>query len=437
MYFHAGRLNRRSSSCDCLDLHETTVDSLEPVRSGSQNAMYDKLSPLTDNGVGSTVYDSLRPSREDLKSGSSSPDVADSPMEMVNYSSDPRTSFIRRSHKYEYIDVDLENRGSEKSGSNSPNGMEHPSDWTSSLPSTLVSRFERAKKQTRQSVSKETNTLPRRKQLPLQESTERDQSSSETEYSTVSKSRAPRLERDNSVEAIDSQVRHAPHLASSSRKSQARSSVDSMELLSSIESTPESRRASVFSNGSTSSIEIEGKHHQDQSIKREHSSSPSHRVTHEEVAIKTRSEPSDLVTKTLSSDNQEPPPVPRREPSSKLSSTKGSPPVPPRLQEPRFTVPLPQAQFDFIKSPPLPRPKVLCPSDLSYAAVTFANGDKPVYTQVEPAAVRSKRPSTKIQQIPGDVSYVAVDFEMTAGLQRTSEQVADHHREFFEFKQQS
>lgn len=450
------KLKCRSSSCDCLDMRDPVAKNLATLsdeRPESHNSMYDKLIPLADirNPAKSSIYDSLGPSKEDVKSGSSSPDLSDSPTER-NFLHGRKINYLKKSHKYEYIDVDLESRGSEKSGSSSPIGMEHPADWTNTLPINLIHHdgAKLVKKSTRPSFSKETKTMPRRKHLPLQES-DREQSSSETEYTSVKKIRPPRLSRENSGDPAD-QAKSTSIFVNTNHKSQTRSSVESMELISSTDSVPGSRRASVFSNGSVSSTELELKHNHTASdhVKREHSNSSSHRGTHEETEIKTKNvSPIDQIdTAVLQPNATEPPPIPKRTLSdaspkhSEKSREKkgkvnnGSPPLPPRLQEPRFTVPLPQAQFNFINPPPLPRPRVLCPSDLSYAAVTFASGETPVYSHVEPVS-RSNRPSIKISQIPGDVSYVAVDFEMTAGLKRTSEQVADHHREFFQTKQQS
>lgn len=437
------KLKLRSLSCDCLDACEPTSKTQAAMisgRSDSHNAMYDKLTPLIS--ANHSIYDSLGPSKDDLMSGSSSPDHSDDP-------TDQKAIYLRRKHKYEYIDVEMENRSSDKSGSTSPIGMEHPSDWTSSLPVGFVLR-ERCAPRT--SVSKETKTLPRRKQLPLQESGG-EQSSSETEYSTLKKVKPPRMSREYSVETPDSRAKPLPLSANLSRVSQARSSADSTEVISSSDST---RRESVFSNGSNSSVELEAKHSTAlDHARREHSNSPSHRVTREDVAIRTKGAESPQ-DHTDSQPQSPAPPIPKRgsaEPSLKSPPEKpkyptkpavnGSPPLPPRSlepprsqEQPRFTVPLPQAQFDFFKPSPPPKPKVLCPSDLSYAAVTFSNGEKTIYSHVDPV-VGNSRPSIKISQTHSDVSYVAVDFEMTAGLQRTSEQVADHHREFFETKQQS
>lgn len=404
---YSGNLKRLSSSCDCLDMHEAIPNH---TRVEYDSLMYDKLTPMREAvfAVNSSIYDSLGPREDLIKSESSSPDPCDDYV-------DQKMKYLKRTHKYEYIGVDL---NSEKSGSNSP--IENPSDWTSSLPVGLANRFSLVGK------SKETKTLPRRKQLPMQES-RGELTSSEPGYSTVSKPRPPRISRENSVENSNSQVRKT-----SRSVAQAGSSV---EMVSSTDSVPETRRESVFSNGSTSSAELEPKVGYDR-VKREHSNSPVHKETHE---IWMKSLPPDPPYGLLEcpDGNSEPPAIPKRgltessspdQTNKSKKSSNSSPPLPPKPQESRFTVPLPQAQFDFDKLSPPPKPKVLYPLDSNYAAVTFANGD---YSHVEPV-INSHRPSVKISQVHSDVSYVAVDFEMTKGLQRTSEQVADHQREFFE-----
>jgi hypothetical protein len=447
------KMKHRSASCDCLDdPGPQSQVSRENGRPDSLNAMYDKLGPLQDaiNGT-SSIYDSLSPSKNRYSSGSSSPDTND---DFYTDLTDPRTSYLRRTHKYEYIGVELESRGSDRSNSNSPIGMELPSDWTKSLPLGVkpVTRESRTRHTVTSGASgakvsktprvtssinskKETKTLPRRKQLPLQESGG-EQSSSDAEYSTVPVKPAipvkpPSLSRKSSAEVTDAKL-----TANHSHVSQDRLSVGSLDAI------PGSKRGSVFSSSSASSVELEAKTSSNTSIpdhiRREHSNSPSHRVTREDVAIMIRNgcseSPQDHTDSGARQQSTEPPPpIPRKaKTSQERLRASNSPPLPPRPQEqPRFTVPLPQAEFNFEKPPPPPRPKVLCPS---YAAVTFANGESS--PQVE-HIIRSNRPSVRIAQMHGDVSYVAVDFEMTAGLQRTSEQVANHQREFFETKQQS
>lgn len=420
-----------SSSCDCLDVYEPTK-SLTNGRPDPHNAMYDKLTPLQDeiNGAKLGIYDSLSPNKDEVLSGSSSPDPDDLSLDLYSL----KANFLKRTHTYEYIDVDLENRKS-RSTSSSPTGMEHPLDWTKSLQRLHRERSPHL------SFSKETNTLPRRKQLPLQESP--GEQITDAEYSTTKKAMPPRLSRESSVEMTDSPLKSV--LRNFNRVSQARSSVDSMDMVSSSESVSGARRESVFSSGSTSSVELDTKLSSTSTstaaehLRQEHSNSPSHRVTREDVALRGRAVSPQDEPQSPSSD--EPPPIPKKglmEPATHKAPAEkqGSHRPPPRPQEPRFTVPLPRAQFDFVKPPPPPRPKVLCSSDLSYAAVTFANGENPVYSEVDPA-IRISRPSMTISQAHSDVSYVAVDFQMTEGLQRTSEQVADFHREFFETTQQS
>ena len=410
-----GKLKHRSSSCDCLDMCDATIND---DRLNLQDAMYDKLVPLGgSSAVDDVVYDRLGP-KEGVKSNSSSPDPTDD----KTYR---RASYSRKAHMYEYIE-EMEDRGSEKSRSNSPDGMEHPSNWTKTLPVNIFRRetTESVKMLSRPSFSKETNTLSRRKQLPLQQSED-----TQAKYSSASKVHPPRLSRENSVDVTDNQRRLT---SSNATPTHTASSADSTELLSSTESAPESKRES---NGSASSME----QHSSALIqaRREHSNSPIHRVTHEAVEIRKKADTANVSTESQSDSlDHKPPPIPERETSPKDSlrgrkpvNSKGSPPLPPRTQEPRFTVPLPHAQFDFVKPLP-PRPKMLYSPGLSYAAVTFSNEDSPVYSHVEPV-VNNIRSSVKISQTASDVSYASVDFQMTAGLQRTSEQVADHQKRIF------
>lgn len=406
-----GKLQQRSSSCDCL--HDSTENLLSDKRPESQNALYDKLIPQHTDA---SIYDSLGPSREDLQT---SPDPAESLPLGIGIG---RMSYYRMTHNYEDVDVEL--RHSDKSGSASP---EDPSDWTSSLPLSVIHKDSRPKSMN----LKETNTLSRKKQLPLQE----EWFSAET-----SKFRPPRLSREGS---IDRQGKHVAPSVNPNLKFQPRSSVDSMDVLSSTDSASVAKRES---NGSASSAELETKSVSQivlDHMKREHSNSPIHRVTHEEVEIRMKHMHTD---KPLSQPVAEPPAIPKRglsevslisQPEAEIEEANRlrdiSPPIPPRPQE-RFTVPLPQTQFEFVKPPPPPRPKVLCPTELSYATVTFANGDTSLH--VEPV-MNNQRPFLTISQASSDVAYVAVHHGMTEGLRATSEQVADHHREFFETKQQS
>lgn len=418
-----GSLKHRSSSCDCLEVCDHNNDSPK-----LQDCTYDKLVPLDQGNTANViVYDRLAPSKEGLKSSSSSPDPTDSLSTDVHQ----RSSYTRKAHMYEYIDGEMEERGSEKSRSSSPDGMEHPSNWTNSLPISMFRRknIEADKKLSRQSLSKETNTLSRRKHLPLQESVENKLF--EAKCSSVTKVNPPRLSRESSVENYHSQEKL---MTDSTRIIMP--SADSIELLSSTESVSKSR------SGSASSAEQETKRFSAViQARREHSNSPIHRVTHEAVEIKKKTD-TDFQSYPPSKD---PPPIPERETPSKDSlrgkrqvnckAANGSPPLPPRTQEPRFTVPLPHAQFDFVKPPPPPRPRMLYSPGISYAAVTFSNGDTtPTYSHVE-AVTNNQRSSVKVSQTASDVSYASVDFQMTAGLQRTSEQVADHQREFFETRQ--
>ena len=436
-----GKLTRRSSSCDCLDsLNLTALDPQLTVdeRPESHNAIYDKLAPHFDlRKTTNYIYG------EDLKSGSSSPDMCESiPFNNVNrnYQYDRKVDCLKHGHKYEYIDVDLESKQSDVSGSTSSIGMEHPSDWTKSLPVSFDYR-----QYSRTKVRKETKTFSRRKHLPLQESDEC--TSSETSVQSVysTKESPPRLSKQQSVDIRVKNTNRHDH------KPQPISPVDSSELASSTESVSESNRESVFSNASISSGELDVKHSATPDhMKQERYNSPSYRVTHEQVSIKSKFNPrwsstdeTDSVPLQSSEDHCQPSQVTKNglrkvSPHSESSLERqrdikrDSSPLPPRSQDSIFTVNLPKAQFNFVKPPLPPKPKVLNPSDSSYTPITFVSGGKSVYSTVDPTLVKEKR--KKISVAADSVPYVAVDFEMTAGLQRTSEQVADHQREYFHTK---
>lgn len=391
---HGGKVrHRRSSSCDCLEIVQS--DGKPEV----QDITYDKLVPIGTVSATDALYDRLGPGKKS-KSESSSPDPTES------LPTDSRKAiYLRKAHTYELVDGETDERDSERSQSSSP---EHPLTWTSSLPVGTSSHL---------CLSKETKTLPRRKHLPLQESEEKNLF--EANYNAKGKVRPPRLSRESSLDNSDARGSHTT--ANSSR---TRFSVDSSEFLSSIESEP--RQDSASSSGTDQSSLI--------NTRREHSNSPIHRVTHEAVELK-RKEAANAKLEMRSNTLDQPLSEKQMSPKEKGGKkSRGSPPIPPRTQEPRFTVNLPHAQFDFNKPPPPPRPKMLFSPGLSYAAVTFANGDSPAYAPVDLAS-SNQRSLTKISQTGSDVSYASVDFQMTAGLQRTSEQVADHQREFFETKQ--
>ena len=389
---HGGKVrHRRSSSCDCLEIGQSIAhdDKLEV-----QEIMYDKLIPLGTVSGADALYDRLGPGKES-KSESSSPD----PTESL-----PKSSYLRKAHTYELVDGETDEQESGRSKSSSP---EHPSTWTSSLPVGTSSHF---------SFSKETKTMPRRKHLPLQDSEEKNLF--EAIHNAKGKIRPPRLSRESSVDNTD------PHgNRTTSNPPHTRLSVGSSEFLSSIESEPRQESSSSSSMDQSSLI----------NARREHSNSPIHRVTHEAVELKRKEAINIKVEMRSDQPISEKQVSPKEKGGKKHSKSRSSPPIPPRTQEPRFTVPLPHAQFDFNKPPPPPRPKMLFSPGLSYAAVTFANGDSSVYAPVDLTSTNQR--SSKISQAGSDVSYASVDFQMTAGLQRTSEQVADHQREFFETKQ--
>lgn len=379
-------VKRLSSSCDCLDMHSPSDANLLDDRPGSQNAMYDKLAPYREaQAENGSLYDTL----ERKHSASSSPEPS-SDSTLKNH------QYPRLEHKYEYIDVELRRKEADRSASNSPMGMEHPFHWTNSLPIAFhhsKSSFDSKRRSARLSLKEMPNSQSRKKHLPLQ--TEEVKIVGSPECNTV---RPPRLSREESLDT-DKLVQRP------------RISVDS--------TTSVSKRESVLSNASTSSGEVDIKY---DFIKQNHTD---HRVTHEDVAIKF---------KALHGFNNETPPLPKKGLPARSDSTDGVPVIPPRPHESKFTVALPDVQCEIETLPPVPRPKVLSPPDTSYTALSFSNGENQTYSQVDPV-MKSQRTLRIATTSDDSVPYVAVDFEMTAGLQRTSEQVKDHHREFFETKQ--
>ena len=425
-------------SCDCLDSRGPASNNpvlLVDDRPESQSAMYDTLAPRSTIGTSSQdgLYDSLEPYREELKSGSSSPDPYISlPSDIIG-----KNIKLRREHNYEEIDAESEEKESGKSGSTSP--VEYPSIWTTSLPAKFTYRNSTGRKSPHPKHLKETKTLSRRKNLPLQEPD--DQSCSETEqnafpseYTAIKKVRPPKLSR----ETVDFPKKPASSHSDRSRvESQQQSSFESNELVSSTDSVSGMTKELLFSNGSTSSGELDIKPNDRTKPVRSHS--PGQRVTHENVAIKTT--PSHNVGGNNENDaaiSIEPPPIPQRMPMEgkslqEATSANNTPPLPPKFES-RVTIPLPVKQYTF-KPPPPPKPRVLCPPpETTYAAVTFANGEDSVPLNSSPV-IKGQRPSMRIAETSDNVPYVSVDFEMTAGLQRTSEEVADHQREFLQKQQ--
>ncbi len=387
---YKGKLHRRSSSCDCLDM-SGPADSdniLVDNRPDSYNAIYDKLAPSID-----ADNDSPQPNREERGS---------------QYNK--KTPYQRQEHKYEYVDWDLEHKRSSNSRSTSP---ENPLEWTNSLPINLDIR-----KTSSQSHPKVTNTLSRRKNLPLQEP-------GESESLASTKARPPKLSRGQSVDSTD-------YHAKPSRSKLNRFSPDSSDRLSSTDSISGTKQES------SSTGELNG----DQEIP----TSTSSRITHEEVDIKNKHKQNTVTSTVL----KQPPPIPKRgqketsssksspeETDSAAKSLESSPPIPPRLKEGRFTVQLPpQGEIDIIKPPRLPKPRFIATTDTSYTPVTIVHEEKQVYSLIEPFFSNS-RPSLKVAPTSENVSYVAVDFDMTLGLERTSEQVKIRLGEYLNGDQQS
>lgn len=455
----------RSSSCDCLDsqcLTENTVLILDD-RPDSQNTLYDKLAPQNSSGhdAKNCMYDSLEPYQDGLKSGSSSPEISSNlPLDIVNkhFQYDRKVGYLQHGHRYDYIGIELEERQTSKSGSNSPDSMELPSNWTASLPLGIGHQktMKMLDQPHRRYSNKVTNTQSRRKHLPLQDSGKQISTDSECSRldSDSRKPRPPRLSRGDDAEGYGVVAYKTRPLFV--KQSQPGTSIDSLEFGSSIDSLSRDR---LLSSGSHSSGELSmNSHHHE---KQDSVSSPVN--TYEEVLFsktdeelsrtalsvsgQMSSEPPEIPMKSpIKSASMarntpepvnEPPPLPKRSnsdsTSSKINNTS-SPLLPPRPQDPKFTVPLPQAQINFIRPPPPPRPRLLFSSgpDQFYTAVSFSDGTESSAPQRE-TSVKSPRPSIKLHQAY-DSTYASIDFQMTDGLQKTSEQVA---REYSESIQQA
>ena len=450
----------RSSSCDCLASYSST-DSAESAQniSDTQQVLYDRLAPQTASGHSTDqgMYDNLEPYKDCAKSESSSPENSSSSIssDAVNkhFQYNRKSGYLRHEHQYDYIPVDK--KLVSRSDSNSPEN----SNWIASLP------FDNGRQKSKRSIEqdsrgasiKATISQSRKKQLPLQVSAKLVSTDSERGRfnSDRDRSRPPKLTREDHVDG--GEVMSHKTLPVTVKRNlaslQPRSSAQSLDLGSSMDSSHDH-----LSSGSYSS----GENHRKQE--------PMVRiVTYKDMAAKSSSMIEEVSRATSSVSihmpSDEPPPLPKKMPS-KSASVRNSkelvcelPPLPrranseslakvtngscdsptslhPRSHDPAmFTVPLPQAQFNFRPQPP-PRPKVLSGAiaDQCYTAVSFSDGTESSTTQRH-MPVRSSGLSKNFQS--SEFSYVAVDFEMTAGLQKTIDQVASHHREYFSGMEQT
>ncbi len=431
-----------SSSCDCLTSSDSSAAAFLDNRPDSLNALYDKLLPKATNEQ--SMYDSLGPYEDNPKSGSCSPDASSNLLISASKLAQPST-YLRCAHNYEDIDsFEEEQQQGTRSGSLSPTRMELPSEWTSSLqrkdtvPTTTENSHQRLSRQS-------PNTQSRKKHLPLQEykhvsdkpnghSHVSARHFSEHTNSHPNKPRPPKLSRGQSVD-----VKSQPN--------------PDQEFSIGVLSDPISSMSH-----SLSSLELSADDH----CLREDKDDFVSRSGYETVSLKSiRSLNQISIASQQTSQAVQAPPIPSRtfkidkDQDTSLNKKKGnvatshksinSSPLPPRNNQ--ITVPLPQAQFNFKPRPP-PKPKMLMTGtgsgpDPHYTSVSFLDGtassvppsqDSPI--RVPPRDTPARIPRSKA--VDSELgSYVSVDFELTKGLQKTSEQVAHDHKAYFESKQQN
>lgn len=371
--------------------------------------MYDSLVSISENkDKTNELYDRLSPLPQSEKSSSSSPEPVLSPtgsLLQLGPAYTRKMHLAHHPHKYEYIDVDLEHSG--ESGSSdgvfSPsNMMEHPLTWMSpssnDTPQPESNHKVSISSKKRVSI-KETNSQPRKKQLPLQ--TTREESldfvpsivpiRASSEATRRKPSPAPRKSRSKTKDdALRPSSLTVAHQTSSSDES-------SFELIPDV---IDQLRKDVVSpihtqNGPTSSS-----------------------IQHE---------------RTL----QSPPPLPSRSGSDgdipqkpksmcpRPTSSIETPPLPPRPQH--HKVPLPPVHIDIDKKPLPPKPKVLRVPDNAtkkYVSLTFNNVDSVDFDDSNYSTVSVDQPVRIIPDQDQDerVSYSAVNFPVTDALHSTIRQ---------------
>ena len=413
----------RSSSCDCLvsEGNLSRANWLEQ-QPDPKNTLYDKLLPQATKKPQS-LYDSLEPHKDSPKSRSCSPDPSNPSASVRSWSR--QSGYVRQIHNYEDIESQDEAQGS-RSGSHSPTRMELPSEWTLSVPAKQgeSDQSKRIAEKPRRLSKQMPKSQPRKRHLPLQNFKQLSHNPDDPRLSPAddfdvsqakTKPRPPRLSRAYSSEA-------------NSSKASTYAGIHS-QLQSSAE---ESLHSTSYSQESTLPLDLINV-----------SQASDENVTHK---------PSPLVTRQMNQSTG-PPPIPSRlvvsngkdhvTPAS-LHISDSTPPLPPRSQHDssKITVPLPQAQFNFKPKPP-PKPKVLMTggvagTDPYYTSVSFLDGTESCVPQreiplrVPPRDIPARIPRTKVPVDSELGAYVSVDFELTKGLQRTSEQVASDHRAFFE-----
>jgi len=435
----------RSSSCDCLvsEGNSSRINWLER-QPDTKYDLYDKLLPQATTKPQS-LYDSLEPYRDSSKSRSCSPDPSSTNSSTAITNWNKQSGYVRQVHNYEDIDSQDEAQQGSRSGSHSPTRMELPSEWTASVsvkqeePDRSRSIVERPRRLSKQMPKSQ----PRKRHLPLQNLKQpslnlrvnsklaTNDSNVSQANTTISKPHPPRLSRELSLDASS---------FTPVSKASGSAQIHHSQLQSSVES---------FHSTATNS--------QDSTLPQPQSSldlhpglSNSSQVSDDNVTHK----PTPLVTRQMNQ-SSEPPPIPSRPVMSKsngkdhatsatLPISDSSPPLPPRsqLESSKISVPLPQAQFNFKPKPP-PKPKMLkaggvAGADPYYTSVSFLDGtesstpQREIPLRVPPRNIPARIPRTKAPVDPELGTYVSVDFELTKGLQKTSEQVASDHRAYFE-----
>lgn len=359
---------------------------------------YDSLIPLPENKeVMTERYDRLSPLSLNRNSGSSSPDPVLSPTESLNHLTryQRKVNVTHYHHKYEYVDVDLEHSG--ESGSSdgvfSPsNKMEHPLTWMSPGPNETSQPESHSKPaiiESRKRVSiKETNSKPRKKQLPLQTTPEdslhffpSEQPVRASSEITRKPSPAPRNSRSKTTSAVR---------RSSSSDESSFEVIPEMETISHAHTTPNETFRPKISN-----IQVELVR---DSVS-EHMSPP----------LPPRNGSDNDLSKKFNTESQ-------------LTSSVETPPLPPRPQHHK----LPPVNIEIDKKPLPPKPKVLCIPDngsKKYVSLTFnetVDFDDSTYSAVNvDQPLQFNRSFSEHQESDERVSYSSVNFPITDALHST------------------
>lgn len=452
----------------------------------SNPGIYDTLAPLVDGsdtpGASSShpLYDSLLP-KSKSRSTSSSPELCNYSPDHLNrtYQYNRKVQLLQHGHKYEYIDVELPQNETNSSRSNhgkqecsSPIRKEHPSSWMTT-PSPRHDERSGSVLRSLPSISSR-----RKKQLPLQDSSDEVESPSVVTDRTYGASESGSAVRKSMPQLSqmpkDSSIDHSCESPKSPRKPQPlpRKGVQpqqvSNELISSIESYIGKQENSLPLGHSDI---VDGKPYPTKCDGNQVTAfSYPQRLTTEIAAPKIKSIQVELAKEPQDGSEVDPPVLPPRQPLSsnghsedtRLSSQSPLPAIPPRpsatkkdsidptkailppttstqrLSEPGIKLPLPQKEIKFHPPGP-PKPRVLCPppdntSQQKYVAVSFADVPASDSSEYHEVVVHPVPPS--VQQGHNNdfsenrVEYIRVDFNMTYGLGKTIEQVEDRRRGF-------